>query len=128
MASLTCTRTSQDPAISTGTITNNTYLYNKDSLAFTATASSYWTVSIKYPTVTLASVGPDSQLVREHTVNGVTRSGVSATAQMFTLKASSFGTNKNDTFTMTYYDSTGTQQTFTETYFPTQTTAPVITS
>lgn len=128
VASLTCTRTSKDPAVSAGVITDNAYLYNKDVLTYTATASSYWNVSIKYPTVTLQSVGPDSQLVREHTVNGVTKSGVSATGQMFTLKASNFGYNRSDTFNMTYYDSTGTQQTYTETYYPTQTTAPVITS
>lgn len=137
VASLTCFRTSKDPSISAGTLSDGEHLYRYDTLVFSGVASGYYDITVANPTVTLTPTLQEinhlytplvSPSLRETTLNGVTTSGVSATAQMFTLKATMFGYNRGDTFTMTYYDSTGTQKTFTETYYPTQTTAPVITS
>ena len=50
MASLTCYRVSQDPAVSAGYITHNDYLYNKDKLTITAKGSGWYGVSMtSYP-------------------------------------------------------------------------------
>lgn len=53
MASLTCYRVSQDPAVSAGYITHNDYLYNKDKLTITAKGSGWYGVSTtSYPSDT----------------------------------------------------------------------------
>lgn len=50
MASLTCYRVSQDPAVSAGYITHNAALYNKDKLTITARGSGWYGVSsTSYP-------------------------------------------------------------------------------
>lgn len=123
VASLTCTRTSRDPAISTGTLSEGEPLYRYDTLTYTAGASSYFDLSIANPTVTLTPIGGDmtqlytpavSPRTREKTLDGVTSSGVSATGQMFTLKASNFDIT-GDKITISYYDKDGNEQTYTET-------------
>lgn len=53
MASLTCYRVSQDPAVRAGYITNNADLYNKDKLTIIAKGSGWYGVSMaSYPTNT----------------------------------------------------------------------------
>lgn len=109
IASLSCSRVSKDPAISSGTLSNNDYLYNKDTLTFSATASSYWTASMTHPTVTLEGMEPDSALVREHTVYGVTESGLKASRNMRTITVT-----KNTgvaSISVTYTNSSGTRTT-----------------
>lgn len=113
VASLTCTRTSKDPAISAGTLSNGEYLYNDDTLTFSATPDSCWTASMTHSSVTVSGADQTST-TRERVIYGVTESGVSATAQMFTLKASNFNI-AGDIINITYYDSTGTKKTYTET-------------
>lgn len=108
VASLTCRRVSKDPAISSGTITNNAYLYNNDTLTFTATASSYWTASVKTPTTTVTSIPPDSPLKREHTTKGVTTSGVTATRRMRKITVIN---NQAGTIKYTYTNASGTRTT-----------------
>lgn len=50
MASLTCYRVSQDPAVSAGYITHNATLYNKDAITITAKGSGWYGVSsASYP-------------------------------------------------------------------------------
>lgn len=124
VASLTCTRTSKDPAIAAGTITDGDYLYHNDTLKFTATAKPYWNVSITNPTITVTQSASDKvssvAISREHTITGVTKSGVEATGQMYTAKGGSNGmiefNEVGDSIAFNYYDGTGTTQTYSYTY------------
>lgn len=45
LASISCSRTSSDPAISAGSITSGAELYNKDVLSFMLTPEAYWTAN-----------------------------------------------------------------------------------
>ena len=45
LSSISCSRTSSDPAISAGSITSGAELYNKDVLSFMLTPEAYWTTN-----------------------------------------------------------------------------------
>lgn len=45
LSSISCSRTSSDPAISAGSITSGAELYNKDVLSFMLTPEAYWTAN-----------------------------------------------------------------------------------
>lgn len=104
VASLSCTRTTKEPSIASGTIsTDNTEVFNGDVLSFTATASAYWTVSLPTTSYTIESK-PD-ELSRESTFNGVTLSGVSASRTMRTI---TFTKNAGiSSVSVTYVNSSG---------------------
>ncbi len=82
VASLTCNRVSKDPAVSSGTLASGSEVYNGDTLTFIATASSYFTVTVQNPSITLTS----SKSSAESTIDGVTASAVSASGQTRTVR------------------------------------------
>lgn len=112
VASLSCTRTTKEPSIASGTIsTDNTEVFNGDVLTFSATASAYWTASLHTTSYTIES-NPD-ELSRESTFYGVTLSGVSASRTMRTITITK---NANiSSITVTYTNSSGTRTTATRT-------------
>lgn len=113
ISSFSCSRVSKDPAISSGTLSNGEQLYNDDTLAFSTVATTYWNASMTHSSITVSGADP-TDTTRERVVYGTTEAGLSATGQMYTLKASSFDIT-GDKITISYYDKDGNAQTYTET-------------
>lgn len=89
VASLNCSRTSQDPAVSAGAISPGASLYNKDVLTFTATPTKYHVASVATSTYTVAAHDPNNTTTRTDNFERVSLSGVTAAPELasITLKA-----------------------------------------
>lgn len=85
VASLNCSRTSQDPAVPVGAISPGASLYNKDVLTFTATPTAYHTVSVATSTYTVAARDPNNTETRTYSFDGVTISGVAGAPELVNI-------------------------------------------
>ena len=114
---LNCKRTSKDPSITAGYLNDGDMLYNDDVLTYEYEAEDYWTVTATTTAQTLktsTTMTPDASVsprTRETALEGVTATGITSSAHMYSIQFGNNFPDSSSTVTFYYYDNTGTKQT-----------------